>query len=713
MSANEIYSPGTAFADAVVEVRAGTDPRTSARALVGQLSDVELLGLLDGDLPVRKGIVSTAKRYNAVPYVAGHVPRLGIPGIRFTDGPRGVVMGASTSFPVPVARAATWDTALEERIGAAIGAEARAQGANFFGGVCVNVAPAPGWGRSQESYGDEPVLVGAMGAALVTGTRPWVMSCVKHFALNSMEESRFVVDVHVDDTTLHEMFLPHFKAAIDANADAVMTAYNSVNGEWAGQNTHLLDDILRGQWGFTGIVITDFVWGLRDPVASVAAGQDIEMPFAQQRARTLPGALARGALDRRAVVRAAERIVATQLAFAARAEAAPDASVVACHEHRALAREAAAQAIVMLKNDTVDDAPILPFTGEGTVVLAGSRATTSILGDVGSSRVRPPDEATVLDGLTARLGNRVRYVANEYAVAAATGADHVVLAVGLDARDEGEALVALDDEALMVFGGPFRSRRFARGAARVLEKLVGAAAQGGDRRDLHLHADDVDLIRAVARVNPRTVVVVIGGGTVMCDPWDDEVAGILLAWYPGMAGGHAIADVLVGDAEPGGRLPAPIPRVRGDLPEVGWLTRGRLDYPSLCGQRLLDRMGVPAAYPLGFGLGYTGMRLTEAVLRDGPIIGVSVVNPSARAGREVIQVYATQTADQDRLPRVLVGFAAVPVPANTHVTVDVVYDLHPLDRWRDNVWHRFNGDVTLEISRYAGDPDALTLACRR
>lgn len=713
-----VCPPDTEFSRAVGAVRSGASAETEAGRLVGLLEEPELLGLLDGDLPLRKGMIGSAKRYNAVPYVAGQVRRLGIPGIRFTDGPRGVLLGSSTSFPVPVARAATWDPALETRIGEAIGKEARAQGANFFGGVCVNVAPSPGWGRSQESYGDEPVLVGAMGAGLVRGTRPWVISCVKHFALNSMEEARFVVDVRVDDATLHESYLPHFRQAIEAGADAVMTSYNAVDGQWAGQNRHLLQDVLRDELGFRGIVVTDFVWGLRDAVASVRAGQDVEMPFALQRARTLPKALADGELDRAEVLRSAERIVRVQLELAVRARSAPPATVVASPDHHALAREAAAQGTVLLRNTLVDDVPVLPLDPSvlGTVLVAGSRAAEANLGDVGSSQVRPPTVVSPLDGLRERLGGGVVVTPGATdphdvaAVAAqAAQADAAVLVVGLDAHDEGEAMVALDDEAMMVFGGPFRSRRFARGVAHMAEKAMSRAPQGGDRRDLHLHPEDEELVRAVCAAQPRTVVVVIGGGTMMLDPWDRRAGAILVAWYPGMEGGRAIADVLVGDAEPGGRLPAPIPRTREDLPVLDWGTRGRLDYPRLFGQRLLDANGVEAAYPLGFGLGYARITVTGARLVGTGRVQVDVENTEERPGQTVVQVYATQHRDDRRPARVLAGFATVQVPARASANIEVESSLHPLDTWADGQWQLFDGPVALEVGLYAGDPDAVRI----
>ena len=251
-----------------------------ARALSDELTDAELLGLLDGDTPLLTGLRRFARHgYNHEPVVAGALDRLGLPGIRFTDGPRGVVMGNSTCFPVTMARGATWDPDLEREIGRAIGLEGRAQGANLFAGVCINLLRHPAWGRSQETYGEDPVHLGAMGAALTRGVREQLMACVKHFALNSMENARFQVDVSVEDDVLHEVYLAHFRAVIDAGADAVMSSYNSVNGQWCGDNAQLLTDILRDEWQFEGFVLSDFLFGLRDPVGSVSAGLDLEMPF--------------------------------------------------------------------------------------------------------------------------------------------------------------------------------------------------------------------------------------------------------------------------------------------------------------------------------------------------------------------------------------------------------------------------------------------------
>ena len=333
----------TSYPEAVAAVRAGTPAPDAARALYDLLTDDERLGLLDGDQEFWPGMAEMMQvGYNTRPLVHGEVPRLGIPGLRFSDGPRGVVMGRSTAFPVSMARGATWDPDLEERVGAAIGAEVAAQDGNFFAGVCINLPRHPAWGRAQETYGEDPLLLGELGAALTRGVRRHVMACAKHYALNSMENARFTVDVTCAQDVLHEVYLPHFRRVVEEGVDGIMSAYNSVNGEWAGQHPELLTDVLRGDWGFEGVTVSDFIFGLRDAAASLEAGLDVEEPFRQQRAHHLPQQIAAGATSWDAVRRSGERVIATQLRFDAEHDAPrPPLEVVASAEHRALAQAAA------------------------------------------------------------------------------------------------------------------------------------------------------------------------------------------------------------------------------------------------------------------------------------------------------------------------------------------------------------------------------------
>src|SRR5512139_3046542 len=209
----------------------GDQIEAKARDLLQQLTLDEKIHQMSGDTPLLTGTLEMMRAYNTHPLPAGENLRLGIPGIRFSDGPRGVVMYHSTCFPVSMARGASWDVELEERIGDAIGVEARSQGANFFGGVCINLLRHPAWGRAQETYGEDPHHLGEMGAALVRGVQRHVMACVKHYAANSIENARFKVDVRLSERTLREIYLPHFKRCVDEGAASVMSAYNKVNGE--------------------------------------------------------------------------------------------------------------------------------------------------------------------------------------------------------------------------------------------------------------------------------------------------------------------------------------------------------------------------------------------------------------------------------------------------------------------------------------------------
>ena len=673
------------FDDGVSRIRAGDlTPAAAADRLLEQLSDQELLWLLDGDTPIRS-MMNLPAKIKAGPVTGGAIPRLGIPGVRFTDGPRGVVMGQATAFPVTMARGATWDPELEESVGLAMGLEARAGGANYSGAVCVNLLRHPAWGRAQECYGEDPVLTGRMGVGLTNGLRPNVMACVKHFALNSMENARFKVDVTVDDHALHEVYLPHFKAVIDAGAESVMSAYNSVNGAYAGENKVLLQDILRDEWGFEGFVTSDWVFGTHEGVESVEAGMDVEMPVRMVRASTLPQALADGRLARETVVRSARRILATTLRHSAeRNPVEPPASLVAGPAHQSLARRVASRAAVLLKNDPVDGSPVLPLpTTIRRLAVVGHLATEANTGDHGSSLVDPPSTSSPLDGLREALPDVeiVHVDGSDLAAAAqaAAEADAAVVVAGMSFDDEGERVE--NDEAagdlLKYFGFPLSTRP----VQWLLGKIAKSRSQfgrGGDRDSLTLHDHDEELIAVVAGANPRTVAVVIAGSAVLMERWRAKVPAVLLAWYPGMEGGRAIADVLTGAEEPGGRLPFTVPTEAAHLPFFDAEAR-TIRYDEWWGQRKLDRDGHRAAYPFGFGLSYTTFELElvdhQATDVDG-VARVRVRNTGARAVSTVAQVYAFD-ADADRPVPQLIGFRRLELDAGAETTVDVVLDLTP------------------------------------
>jgi beta-glucosidase len=695
------------FDDGVRLIRSGgATPDELAEQLLAQLTEGELLGLLDGDVS-RFQLAKLPRMMATGPISAGAVPRLGIPGIRFSDGPRGVVVGHSTSFPVTMARAATWDPELEEEVGRAMGLEGRAQGANYSAAVCVNLLRHPAWGRAQECYGEDPVLIGQMGAALTRGLREHVMACVKHFALNSIENARFRINVTVDEHALHEVYLPHFKQVVDAGAESVMSSYNSINGQWADEHEVLLSDILRDEWGFRGFVTSDWVFGVHDPVVSLAAGMDVEMPLRNLRARTLPAALKDGRATRELVLRSGRRILATQLRHAAtRLHEGPSAAAVASPAHLALARRTAARGMVLLKNEPVDDVPLLPLDMASLhrVTIVGHLAAESNLGDRGSSLVRPPTVSSVLDGVGEALpGVRIDHAPGTDVAAAAeaaTDADAVVIVVGLGAEDEGERIMNTDPDAMKMLGFPFTTRLVGWLAGKFVGNRMG---KGGDRAALSLTAQDEQLITAVAQRNPRTVIVLIGGSAITMERWRARVPAILMAWYPGMEGGRAVADVLLGRAEPGGRLPLAIPADESDLPFFD-SEADQITYDAWWGQRKLDRDGAPTAFRFGHGLGYTtfDVALTEhEVVDDDTGTAVARVrNTGARAGSTVAQVYAWDADAEPPVPQ-LIGFLRVELDQGAAVDVAIDLDLGPVLQ-RDPAtrqWSRRPGSWRLDVEQ--------------
>ena len=712
-----------AFEEAVARVRGGADAVEEALALYAALDDDERLGLLDGDMPFWHGMAAMmSEGYNVRPYPMGAVPRLGVPGLQFVDGPRGCVAGHGTAFPVSMARGATWDVGLEERVGAAIGAEIHALGGNFFGGVCINLPRHPAWGRAQETYGEEPTLLGEMGAALVRGTAPHAMPCIKHYALNSMENARFSVDVRIDEATLHELFLPHFRRAVEEGAAAVMSAYNSVNGEWAGQNPYLLTQVLREDWGFEGTVVTDFMWGMRDGTAALRAGLDVEAPFAQQRVAHLADDLAAGRASWSDVERAALHTLSTQLRHHAARADDPGLGVVAGPAHRALAREAAGQAMVLLRNEPVGGSPVLPLDAAALhrVAVVGRLADLPNTGDHGSSDVRAPEVVTALAGLRAALPQAdVEHVTDadpDEAARRAAGADVAVVVVGYTAEDEGEFVggdVFTRPELLALYPEPADdAERAIRdelvGATATGSTMAGGQTAGGDRADLRLRAQDVALVRAVAAAQPRTVVAVVTAGTVLMEEWRQDVPGLVVMWYAGMEGGHALADVLLGRVDPGGRLPFVVPTSADHLPPFD-RDATSVEYDRWFGQRRLTHLGVEPAYPFGFGLSYTtvGMALVDA-RRDGEAgtITARATNTGERDGRHVAQVYGLAPSGE----RHLLGFSAFAVPAGDTVEVTVPVTFRPLGTW-DPASRRIvvpDAPVTVELAAHCADPAAAS-----
>ncbi len=650
------------------------------QTLMEKMTLADKLELMDGDTPFWTGFGEMVNGYNVRPYSAGAIPELGIQGIQFVDGPRGIVMPGATTFPVSMARGATWDADLEEKVGEAIGQELRALGGTFFGGVCINLLRHPAWGRAQETYGEDPILLGEMGAALTRGVQKHGMACVKHFALNSMENSRFQVDVRIGNRALHEIYLPHFKRVIDkGDVAAVMSAYNSVNGEWCGQNRVLLTDILKSNWGFEGFVITDFLFGMEDSKKAAIAGQDIEMPFRMIHGQHLETLVERGEVPISRIDDAVRRILTQQLQWVKPVEYGME--VVGSETHRALSRKTAEKSMVLLKNEN----SLLPLKNIKRLAVIGRLADATGTGDAGSSNTRPEYVITPLQGIREKFGEDAEIIHNdarnlESAVADAKSADAVVLIVGYTYEDEGEYVPPgmFEKKAGLL---PRPSTPEEEKTARSMlspspENGTDSFSLGGDRQDLRLKSSDVQLIRAVAQANKNTVVSIIAGSAVLMEEWKDLPLAILMQWYSGMEGGNALADILAGNVNPGGKLPFVIPTSADHLPHFE-LDAETVTYDLWHGYRKLEKDGNKPAFPFGFGMSYTNYRYENLHLdknsykdTDTITVTVDVANTGARDGEEIVQLYISAIDSKvERAPKELKAFARTPVMAGETKTV--------------------------------------------
>lgn len=571
------------------------------------------------------------------------IERVGIPSMMVTDGPHGLRKQASeqtdhvgiggsepaTCFPTASTLGSTWDVALLAEVGEALGREARAADVGVVLGPGVNLKRSPLCGRNFEYLSEDPVLAGDLAAAMVQGIqRHGVGTSLKHFAVNNQETDRLRVSADVDDRALRELYLHVFERVVRAAQPwTVMCSYNRINGVYASQDPWLLTQVLRDEWGFDGLVVSD--WGaVDDPVASVAAGLDLEMPSTGgTSAARLVEAVRGGTLDEAALDGAVGRLLRLLERALPGVEAVDDVDLDAHHD---LARAAAAAGTVLLKN--IDAALPLRLDAGMRVAVIGEFARTPRYQGAGSSKVNPTRVDDALGALRAGVpaGVVVDFAAGftvaqqavaeddgarrTEAVRAAAAADVVVLFLGLPAQDESE---------------------------------------GYDREHLDLPANQIDLLRALASVHRRLVVVLANGGVVTTSSWDHHAAALLECWLGGQAGGAAVADVLLGAVNPSGRLAETIPRCLEDNPSFlnfpGEDRHVRYGEGLFVGYRHYDAVGRAVSYPFGHGLSYTTFAYSDldvTVLGDARgdddevlEIACRITNTGARSGAEVVQVY--------------------------------------------------------------------------
>jgi len=721
-------------------------------------------------------------------------------GIVMSDGPIGVRgvqwVGSdpSIALPSPTALAATWDVELARRVGRLLGQEARRKGVRVLLAPTVNLHRSPLGGRHFEAYSEDPLLTGAIGAAYVKGVQEQgVAATVKHFVANDSETDRFTVDVRVSEKVLRELYLAPFEVIVrEGGAWAVMSAYNQVNGVTMTANTRLQREILKGEWGFDGVIISDW-FAARDTVATMLGGLDIAMPAAGSPwGAELVAAVTRGDVPESLIDDAVRRV---QL-LAKRVSAPPDLPPV---DGRALAREVAARGFVLLSNRD----NLLPLPGGERVALIGALARDARVLGGGSAMVFPEHVVSPLEGLRGRADLTYAVGADPRAKlppaqgpqwtdlkATFHGTSHEVrlhsgfgkwmeppvdpdlvtsieISGTLTAETSGTHQLAirgvggftLSANGSVLFDGEIEpdsadfaqaflsppERRFpvplqageivevslrqSGGAALVSltlgygepigapEEMLDEAArlaaeadvaivvvgtteevesEGFDRTTLALPGRQDELVRRVAEANPRTVVVVNAGSPVEM-PWADDVAAVLLTWFPGQEAGHALADVLLGDAEPGGRLPTTWPVRAADCPVLSTTpVDGGLSYDEgiFIGYRAWQRSAVKPRFAFGHGLGYTTWEYSTLDTKDGHAI-VTVRNTGDRPGREVIQVYVGPATPDRALPeRWLAGFAVAHAEPGESVTVDIPLSERAFQVWEDGGWRRLDGPFT-------------------
>ena len=596
---------------------------------------------------------------------AGKNDRLNIPPWVLSDGPRGARVldkkNAVTTFPVGMARASSWNVDLEYKVHEVIAKEMRANKTNYAATPCINLLRHPGWGRAQETYGEDPWLLGEFGIAAVKGIEKHnVMACPKHFALNSIENSRWEIDVSVDERTLREVYLPHFKKVIQKGKPAsLMSAYNQVRGEYCGSNYELLTKILREDWGFKGFVSTDWIWGIYDAKKAIKAGLNVEMPWQDEYSyNNIKSLIKSGEISISDIDKLVLNTLKTRLKYAFSYDSIEyNDNLILDSSHINLARKAAEESMVLIKNDK-----ILPFKKDSNLKIGvvGRLANVKNTGDRGSSDSRAPYVITPLEGVKdyhRNSKNKVIYsdASNiNDAIEIAKNVDQLIIVVGYTYKDEGEFI---DSPGYKI---------------------------GGDRVNLKLPENDEKLIQELSNYNKNLVVVYVGGSAIDMNNWESKVPSILFSWYSGMEGGKALAKILYGDVNPSGKLPFSIPKNISDYPYFNPFT-DTITYGYYHGYTLFEKLGKAISYPFGFGLSYSkfnykNLIISELNTKDSTYqISFDIENISNYNGKEVAQLYVGFNESKvDRPIKLLRGFKKILIPSKETKNVSFKLNINDL-----------------------------------
>jgi beta-glucosidase len=664
------------------------------------------------------------------------IVRLGIPAIKMADGPMGVrswagssaitnstanpVKVETTSFPSGVAMAATWDTALVQREGQAIAQEVKALGRDMILGPTVNINRVPLWGRNFEGYGEDPFLSGQMGVAYIRGVQgEGVIPSLKHFAANNEEYERHRVDATIDERTLHEIYLPAFKAAVQqADVWTVMSAYNKVNGVHCAENDYLLNDVLKKEFGFKGFVVSD--WGSTySTVPTVNAGMDLEMPggppmkawLARPQTQasgngdgwlTEDKVLAEvkvGRISEATLIDNVGRILRVILLSGGMDHPHTSAGEVDTPEQQKIARDGETEGIVLLKNE----GSILPLDAAKihSIAVIGPNAIVARTGGGGSSLVRPKYAISPLDGIKKRAGERIQITS--------------ALGVGM----EGEDAAHDTPEARAI---DLKVATDAAAKADIAIVVVGRynklESEGFDVKTMDLPAGQDELIAAVEKANPHTIVVLNTGDPVTMTKWVDTTPALLDMWYGGQEGGNALASILFGDANPSGKLPVSLPKKFEDSPAAKNYPGQNLEVNYAegiyVGYRYYDTKNVEPQFPFGFGLSYTKFEYSDLKLGTIERMGMSgiwefsvkVRNTGSRAGAEVVQLYVHDGhAKIDRPTHELKAFNRVELKPGESQTVRFKLTNPAFEYWSPQTkeWTMGSGPFEVQVGASSRD----------
>ena len=618
------------------------------------------------------------------------MPEHGIPQIWLSDGPHGLRKQAgesdhlglnpsvpATCFPTASAVANSWDAALGEEIGAALGEEAAAQEVSVVLGPGLNMKRNPLCGRSFEYFSEDPYLAGKLAAGYIRGIQSkGVAACPKHFAVNSQETRRMASDSIVDERTLREIYLTGFEIAVkEGHPRSIMSSYNLVNGTYANENKHLLMEILRGEWGFDGAVITDW-GGSNDHALGVKNGSTLEMPApGGDSVRELLAAVESGKISESDIDARLSELLPLVFDTKAALDAAPREFDAAAHH--ALARRAAEESLVLLKNE----GSLLPLAAGAKVAVIGDFAKNPRYQGAGSSMVNSTQVDVLLDKLINSELNVIGYqqgfdrhgkpdaALQKSACELATQADTVVLCMGLDEIAESEGL---------------------------------------DRSNLRLAQNQVDLLQAVAAVNPK-IVVVLYSGSVVETPWLDNCQALLYAALGGQAGAGAVADALTGKVNPCGKLAETWPLAYADVPSAAdFATRRKtVEYREglYIGYRYFTTAEKAVRFPFGYGMSYTTFAYSD-MAADEQGVSLTVTNTGSVAGTEIVQLYvAKKDSELFRPVKELKGFARVTLAPGEKQRITIMLDDKAFRFWnvKANRWEIEGGEYELLVGASVED----------